>query len=161
MTQNKNFWAGLALGLIGLVIIFIAIPYGVDEPKKIKFVALSPAYYPRIVAIAMTLLGGVIMLRAVIRPIDSSAEAERPDAMTRICIVFVLLAIYASSITYLGFILGSVIALFAFMFHAGERRIWLMMLLAIAIPFGLFLFFQKIAGIPIPTGVLAPLLNGV
>jgi|TARA_B110000211_G_scaffold222210_1_gene270652 hypothetical protein len=161
MTQNKNFWAGLALGLIGLVVIFIAIPFGVDEPKKIKFAALSPAYYPRIVAIAMTFLGGVITLRAVMRPINSNTETERPDAMARISIVFVILAIYALSITYLGFVLAPVIALFAFMFHAGERRIWVMAFIAIAVPFGLFLFFQKIAGIPIPTGVLAPLLNGV
>ena len=161
MTQNKNFWAGLALGLVGLAIIFIAIPFGVDEPKKIKFAALSPAYYPQIVAIAMTFLGGVITLRAVMRPIKSNTETERPDAMVRISIVFVILAIYALSITYLGLVLAPVIALFAFMFHAGERRIWVMAFIAIAVPFGLFLFFQKIAGIPIPTGVLAPLLKGV
>jgi|TARA_B110000046_G_C13017959_1_gene409723 putative tricarboxylic transport membrane protein len=161
MTATKNLWAGLILGLIGLSIVFIAIPYGVDEPKKIKFAALSPAYYPRIVAIVMTILGLVIAMRAVTRPIKSNAEADRPDATARICIVFCLLIFYALSINFLGFVLASAIALFAFMFHAGERRVWLMALLATAIPFGLFLFFQKIAGIPIPTGVLAPLLNRI
>jgi len=48
MKSNRkvDLMAGLLFTCIAALIIWVAIPYGIQEPKKVKFAALSPSYYP-------------------------------------------------------------------------------------------------------------------
>lgn len=163
LVTKKNFWAGLCLLTLGLLVVFVLIPAGVNEPKKVKFAALSPSYYPRIVALCMCVIGFVVTVRAMISGEEKVTDAEdvRPDGMIRIVSVFAVLALMAGLLTYLGFILTSALALLVTIWFAGERRIWFIVLLAISIPLVLHFFFLKVAGIPIPLGILHPFLAGV
>ena len=162
MTLTKNFWTGLFLAGIGLFLVFVLIPNGIVEPRKVKYVALSPSYYPRIVSIVLILLGGAIAIRGFLErsvaPVND--DGVRPDATWRIVAVFALLIAYALLIETLGFVLLSVLALAAFTFLAGERRLWLIATSSILLPFVLYFFFVKVANIPIPSGILEPLLVG-
>ena len=91
--HRKSFWAGMVMLLLGLAVVLLLIPFGVDEPKRVKYAALSPSYYPRIVAICLGLLGLVITVRSYLaaQP-ETRAEGEnRPDAFQRIATVFALL----------------------------------------------------------------------
>ena len=49
--MNRNFVSGLIMLAIGVSLVFILIPMGIDTPKKVRYAALSPNYYPYIVAI--------------------------------------------------------------------------------------------------------------
>lgn len=159
---NKHVWAGLLLGAIGLVFILILIPHGVVEPRKVKYAALSPSYYPRIVAIALLGLGMLVAVRGFLehRQADEPDAMARPDAGVRIAAVFCLLGLYAVLIGTVGFVLMSALVLAALTFLAGERRLWLIAANAVVLPFVLYFFFVEIANIPIPAGVLEPLLVG-
>lgn len=164
MTARKDLWSGLFLTGVGLLVVLVLIPNGVDEPRKVKYAALSPSYYPRIVAIALTLLGAVVTVRAVLggrsRPSVEDAD-RRPDAARRTAIFLGILALYAASVAWLGFIVASTLALIASLRLAGERRFGLTVLMAVALPLILYFFFLKIARVPMPLGVLQPLLQGV
>ncbi len=159
MLNLRDLWAGIAFLAIGLVLIFILIPTGVAEPKKVPFAVLSPSYYPRLVAIAMAVLGAVIAVRGV-RHASDGVRFAAPDgvAALKVCAVFVILFSTAYALPTAGFVLGGAVALAALMLLAGERRPLIVGLNAILLPLVLYLFFTKLANIPIPGGVLDPYL---
>ena len=163
LMHSKNFWAGMVMLGLGLAVILLLIPLGVDEPRRVKYAALSPSYYPRIIAICLSILGLVIAARSVLAPpTDAAEEVEnRPDAIQRITVVFCLLLAMALVLTTLGFIMTTALALGAAIWFAGERNYSLIIGMGIIVPLALHFFFLKVAGIPIPLGVLHPLLAGV
>lgn len=161
--MKQNLWSGVAMATIGLLFVFVLIPYGVVEPKKVKYAALSPSYYPRFVAIALVLLGVAVTVRSVImkQAVVQSDDVAHPHAFRRILIMFAILAVYAVSIPWLGFIVASTLVLLSTFYLAGERR-WLLIIgLAVVLPLALYFFFLKVASVPIPLGILAPILSGV
>lgn len=159
---NRNVWAGLLLSAVGILFILVLIPHGVVEPRKVKYAALSPSYYPRIVAIALCVLGLLVAIRGFLDHRESHERdaLARPDAEVRIAAVFCVLGLYALSIGTVGFVLMSALVLAVLTFLAGERRLWLIAANAVVLPFALYFFFVEIANIPIPAGVLKPLLVG-
>ena len=128
-----------------------------------KYAALSPSYYPRIVAICLSILGLVVTVRSALAGSANEAEdaENRPDALMRIAVVFGILLAMALALTTLGFIVTTTLALGVAIWFAGERNYVMIAAMAIIIPLALYFFFLKVAGIPIPLGVLHPLLAGV
>lgn len=166
--MKKDAWAGVILVGTALLVLLVLIPQGVVEPKKIKYAALSPSYYPRIVAMVLCGLGAVIALRSFwagrsvnSQELQAVAPDRHPAAARRITIVFGLLLFYALAVSYLGFIVSSIVILLATFWLAGERRLQLILPLSVLLPFALYFFFLKVAAVPIPTGVLAPWLEGI
>ncbi len=159
MLKRMDFWAGLVFLMFGLLVLLVLIPIGVDEPKKVPFVVLSPSYYPRIIAIAMTIVGLAVTARAVTTASnDRNLKMPRIDAVIKVVIVFAVLAVLSVILPSTGFVLGSFLALTALLLLAGERNPITIGLVAILLPIGLYLFFTKLANIPIPGGVLDPIL---
>ena len=58
----------------------------------------------------------------------------------------------------LGFVLTTAIGLAVLMLLAGEYRVYVVLPAAILVPLGLHVFFTKAASVPIPMGILEPLL---
>ena len=76
-----NLWAGLLMAGFGTLVVFVLIPYGVAEPKRINFAALSPSYYPRFVAYALIILGTAVAIRSFLSPDQNTKPSDdiRPD----------------------------------------------------------------------------------
>ncbi|MDE0520996.1 MAG: tripartite tricarboxylate transporter TctB family protein [Boseongicola sp.] len=159
---TRDVIAGALIVAIGLVFAFILIPIGVDEPRRVKYAALSPAYYPRIVAIILVVIGAAVVARAVLRPTKTGTDSEaHPAAALRLLGISAILVAFATLLTPLGFIVASTLALFAAIRLGGEQRIHVNAAISIILPVLLHFFFLKVARIPIPLGVLKPVLEGV
>ena len=63
--MNKHFFSGVFMLSVGLLLLLFLIPYGIDTPKKIRFAALSPTYYPQIVAVILSVIGAAIIVKTV------------------------------------------------------------------------------------------------
>lgn len=161
--RNRNLISAVLMLALGACIIWILIPIGVAEPKKVKYAALSPSYYPRIVAIVLMALGAGVLLRAITVKIANAGDAtnRHPQAAQRTFGFFFILLLFAMSLKWLGFIVASSIAMFLALLLGGERRIALTIPLAILLPLLLYFFFLKVARIPIPLGILEPWLAGI
>lgn len=161
--SKQNVLAGGLMLVTGLLIVFVLIPMGVVEPRKVKFAALSPSYYPRIVAVCLSVLGAAIIMKEFLqRSVTDDPELDRhPNAFGRTVLFFGVLVFLALTVAKLGFILACAVSLFVAMLLAGERRLWLMALIAILLPLFLHFFFLKVAGVPIPAGVLTSFLKGI
>jgi hypothetical protein len=159
----RSVLAGTLMLAIGLLVIFVLVPVGVVEPRTVKFAALSPSFYPRIVAICLCVLGGAVLVNALIkRPVDDTAEpVAHPNGIVRTLAFFAILIFLALTVEKLGFVLAGAIAILTSMTLAGERRWWLVLVVAIVLPLLLHFFFLKVASVPIPAGVLAPYLQGL
>ncbi len=162
LLRNRDFWSGLVFLLFGVVLIVFLIPSGVVEPKRIKFAVLSPSYYPRIIAIAMSIIGLAICIGSL-RGTDDDFVTSSIDlnAMGKVVTVFIVLFATAYALPHAGFVLASAVALVVLMALAGERNPFIVVGVAIILPIVLYLFFTKLASVPIPGGILDPLLQRI
>ena len=162
MQQHKNLISGFMMLVFGACVTWVLIPTGVVEPKSVKYAALSPSYYPRIVAIALMLLGGGIMLRALLQPAAAVNDNDRhQDALKRTLGFLAIMIVLALTLNWLGFVVASTLALCLALVLGGERRLLIIAPLAILFPLALYFFFLKVARIPIPLGILEPWLAGI
>lgn len=171
----RNVLSGMLFVGVAAMLLFFLIPYGVDAPRKVKFVALHPAYYPRLVTYCLMILGVLVLIAGMRRLwTDGSAKQTKvvdqsglvtDDANTNSATQFYMLLPIACvcaavffALPHLGFPLTTGIALMVLMPLAGEKRWWLVTLIAILLPMLLYLFFTKVANIPIPGGLIDPWL---
>lgn len=162
MTSYRDLISAILMLAFAALVIWVLIPVGVVEPKKVKFAALSPSYYPRIVAIALLLLGAGVFLRSLLTKTVVITQTDRhPNAPTRTICFLLILLLLALTLNWLGFIVASSIAMLLALWLGGERRLWLTLPLSVFLPLFLYFFFLKVARIPIPLGVLEPWLAGV
>lgn len=159
-----NLIAGPLMLGFGLLGVFVIIPNGIDEPGGVQFAALSPSYFPRIVCYMLAAFGALVIVRTLLaKPASSQTDADAaPDErviMRTVTVFAVLLALYVA-LEPLGFPLTGCLALLVLMFLADERRLAIMLPIAVGIPAGLYLFFVKAANVPIPSGILEPYLVG-
>ncbi len=159
--QDVGMLAGLFYLIGGLFVVFILIPIGIDEPGNVELSALAPAYWPRIICLALAALGAAMLIRGWLN--RSSSDEEAASLFSGIIwwrsglVIAGTFALY-SSLDYLGLVLAGAIALVLLMLLAGERRPVLIACISVGVPVALYIFFTKAAGIPIPSGILEPLL---
>ena len=162
--MNKHFFSGVFMVAVGLLLLLFLIPFGIDSPKKIRFAALSPTYYPQIVALILSVIGVAIIFKNrqpfITKETDELDEVH-PNAKMRIGVFLALLAVYSLSLEFLGFVLSGVIALAASLILAGERRAFIIIAMSLLLPISLFLFFYKVAYVPVPNGLLAPFIRWI
>lgn len=162
-SRKLDITAGLFFIAIAALVAWVAIPYGVQEPKKVKFLALSPSYYPRLVSYCLLGFGIMLLLtRLVSKQIDESDSdsAFRSNWVTILLYIIATLGVWYASLEYLGFVLSSALALFVLLLLAGERNKIALVVIPLILPLLLHGFFNKVANIPIPAGVLRTLIGG-
>ncbi|MBX2839022.1 MAG: tripartite tricarboxylate transporter TctB family protein [Gammaproteobacteria bacterium] len=162
-TRKLDLFAGLFFICIAAIIIWVAIPYGIQEPKKVKFAALSPSYYPRLVGISLLLFGTILLATRWLSNADSEQGAQenlRDNWLVVLIGLVATLVAYYIALEPLGFVLASAIAVFVLLLIAGERSIVALFAISLLLPITLHLFFTHIANIPIPSGVLRPIIGG-
>lgn len=161
LLKSRDFLSGLLILLIGVFLMFVLIPVGVDEPAGIEVAALSPAFYPRLVAVVMIILGLSISIKSALGQSGVALAAPTMANALKVGIVFIVLFITAYSIGDAGLVLPTVLALAILMVLAGERNPVTIILSAVLVPTLLYLFFTKLANIPIPAGPLDSFLMGI
>ncbi|MGI9387533.1 MAG: tripartite tricarboxylate transporter TctB family protein [Methyloligellaceae bacterium] len=163
---RQNVAAGGLYLILGLFVVFVLIPIGVDEPSNVQYPPLAPAYWPRIICVGLAVLGAAILARSFVQmrketgAVSASGATVSDRTPWRSLLVIGLgFALYAILET-LGFVLATAIALVVLMVVADERRPHIVLPVAVGVPFALYFFFTKAANIPIPSGILEPILVG-
>lgn len=162
MFKDRNgLLAGVAFLLLGLISLMILIPYGIDVPSNVRLAVLSPSYYPRLVSIALAIIGAAVIARAA----GTGASDERAylsiAAMAKALIVILVLLGSAFALPHAGFVVTCTGALATLMLIGGERRPWLIASVSLALPMLLHFFFTKVANVPIPEGILRHVWGGI
>ena len=152
---------GLGVLVLGLVIYFVLIPIGIDSPDEVDPITTAPYFWPRIVAAIITLMGAAAILRPKPGKLEED-EGAPPSTPWRVRIprlALVLLALFGFyfGIETFGMVVPGVLLTLILMRFAGETRWPLTLTISTLVPVLLYLFFVKVANIPIPLGVFDPM----
>lgn len=161
---SPNAMAGAAYLALGLLMVFVLIPIGVDEPANVEFAVLAPAYWPRVICLVLAALGTGMLIRLWLNTRSGEGESDEGASpfkgllLWRVGVVIVGTFVLYALLEPLGFVLAGALALALLLLFAGERRPLHVALISIGVPMLLYLFFTKAASIPIPAGLLEPIL---
>lgn len=161
--KRRDVAAALAFLGLGLGAVFYLIPQGVTVPSTVRNAALSPDFWPRLIAYGAIAASIFLLIESLTLrqpPIDTEDPGETaqyqletwPGLLRAAALIVALFVFYVSLVT-LGVVAPSVVVLFAMMLFFGERKLWLVALLSFLVPVLLYLFFRHVASVPIPLGI--------
>ena len=151
---------GVGVVLLGLLIFAVLIPFGIDQPGNVEHTALAPDFWPRIIAAAMMVMGGLLAIRPVPEEEDADGGEDAGPWLRRLpglAVVLGALFGFYVLIPWLGMVVPGMALILGLMVLAGERRWPLAVAVAAGVPLLLYAFFVHVAGIPIPLGVFETL----
>jgi putative tricarboxylic transport membrane protein len=164
--RRKDIFLGCSLAMICFIVLMVVIPRSVAVPSTIKITSLRPDFWPSLLCALLIFLGLLVVVLALARPpgvsqLESGTEEGADNSHTnglrellRQLLVVGALLLYYFLLDPLGIVIASVLALFSFAWFYGEKNVKVLAPLSIAMPVLLYLFFTKIAHIPLPTGSL-------
>lgn len=147
----------VALALVGILVL---IPMGIIMPGGIDIAALSPSFWPKIVLIGLAIAGVIILFQGFF-PSANDADDEEfseftlpwPIVLLKLIISITVLFSYYFAIEYFGIVVSSIATLVALMLLGGEKRMTILLPVAIALPVLLYFFFTYVANVPLPLGM--------
>ena len=180
MTRERL--TGIGVLVLGLLVFFVLIPRGVDQPGNVEHAALAPDFWPRIIAVVIALMGLLLAIKPA-REDDgekgvgeggegngageSSGAGEGsgggeavvrwPQRLPGLAVTLGALFVFYFLIPFLGMVASGAALIFGLMVYAGERRWPRGAAIAVGVPVALYLFFVYVASIPIPLGVFESL----
>ena len=155
---KKDILAASVFVFFGLLLIFLLIPRGVVEPGNVELAILSPSYCPKIVSYILILIGLGIFIKNFPNGFFEESEKIEKKYLFRILIIFITILTIVFFLPTFGIPLTSGIALLFLLMLGGERRPIIIFLVSTLVPLLIYLFFTKVAQIPIPNGLLESLL---
>tara|TARA_B110000902_G_scaffold11338_1_gene13655 strand:- start:192 stop:686 length:495 start_codon:yes stop_codon:yes gene_type:complete len=155
---KKDILAASVFVFFGLLLILLLIPRGVVEPGNVELAILSPSYYPKIISYILILIGLGIFIKNFPNGFFEESEKIEKKYLFRILIIFITILTIVFFLPTFGIPLTSGIALLFLLLLGGERRPIIIFLVSTLVPLLIYLFFTKVAQIPIPNGLLESLL---
>ena len=150
---RRDLYFGLVILLFSLVLTFWLIPSFIADYSTGEQ-GLSPRFFPYLVALTMVLLSLILIFKALRPAADQTKkEKSRPvDRSTGICIGIFLT--YQQAISIIGLIPASFLALIGLMILYGFRNWIIIGIFSAALITVLSFFFEKVAQVPLPRGLL-------
>ncbi|WP_185961307.1 tripartite tricarboxylate transporter TctB family protein [Telmatospirillum sp. J64-1] len=152
---NTDLWVGVGVSLFAVALLVYVIPQAVVVPRSVRYIVLSPDFWPEILAYALLLLGVLMTLKGIFFTAPDG-QAEGPSLFSagslRVLGIGGVFAGYYLLIPVLGMVWASVLAYGALAAIFRSRHRLAALLVAILLPLILYAFFTHIAGVPIPQG---------
>jgi hypothetical protein len=150
--RNRNVVAALVLIALGVIYGYLT----AGLPKRSLPDTPDPSFFPWIITASLLALSVALLVQGLRGPrsVPNLAGGLRAPA-----VFLTLFAVYVAALPFTGFVIASVPFFAGLMWLYGERRRGLIGVVSIALPLILVLVFRHGLQIPLPTGVLAPLLG--
>ncbi len=149
--NKKDLFFSLFINFFALLLIFWLIPRHVS-PHATALHGLTPQVFPYLVAGLLGVLGFVLTIKIIKKPhkkFDNNIEYKiNKDAI--FCVL--LFGVYMFLIFYVGMLISSLMFLIVFMFFFGSQQWGKVTIISVFMIFILFIFFEKLALVPIPRG---------
>ena len=155
---KRDLLIGLGTMMLGLLGLTVLIPNWIVVPQSIDTLALSPAFWPRIVMGMLMVTGLAVTAQALLAMRKPTQTAERDNTRSithwgKLLCAIALMFTYYHLIGWLGILLSSILVLIGLMLLGNERRYWLVGLVSVLLPTLLYYFFRDIANVVLPDGI--------
>lgn len=155
---KQDTFSAVIFIFFGFFLVTFLIPIGIIEPDNIEFSVLSPSYYPRLISYILVLIGVGILIKNFTTGFFENTILIENKYLVRMIIILALILFIIFTLPTLGIPVVSVFSILFLMLLGGERRVIIILSVSILAPLFIYLFFTKIAQIPIPNGLLERLL---
>lgn len=166
MNEVKNdLYLGLFLTVLFAIVVWGLIPFGIDTPQSHDPGQLPPAAYPTWISVTGLCASLLITFNALVRLLKktnlANSEKQKPFTVAEYFapfFAFLSLFIFYFFINEIGMLLGAFVLYAVFAILCGERKWTRLLIVDSILVVVMYLFFVKIATVPIPLGVLANIL---
>lgn len=154
-THRGDIIAALLCLSGGLAGYFFAVPTAVHVPSKFAGTVNSPAFLPNALFILLAALSVVYLTQSLAAYLRGADEGRSRLSDWGLAGGTALICIgYIGAIHLIGMTLASALCVAATIYYFGERRPWLIGIIAVILPVLLWYFFVKVAHILFPTPLL-------
>jgi putative tricarboxylic transport membrane protein len=150
---------GIGTAVVAALFGAIVIPAGIVNPASVKHVALLPSFLPYVLTALIGALGLVIALQAMLGagPPKRAPEEEfqlRSGWPAVLAVLVGCAAAYYLLPESAGLLMVSIAVTGVLMVLGGERRPIILLGAAVLLPTAVYLFFSRVAQVPLPAGIL-------
>lgn len=142
-----------------LFFLAVSIAYGLYAFKiPLTLLAQQETFNARTMPFALSVLGTLLSLMIIILPASEELKEETIKTLfsgmdwRRAWLFIAMMVVYAFAMTWLGFIIASILYLTSGFYILGERRIKVLLLASIPLVVGIWLLMSKILGMYIAPG---------
>lgn len=152
MRINKGLITAIGCLVVSLVFLYCSRTY---PNLDADFMVVSAAMIPTIFSVIAVVMSVLLLVKAIVKPefTEPLTELQKRGLIRGLlaiadCLVYVLL------FKPLGYILSSMLAVFAMMLIFGNRKWWLMVLISVVLPILLYFAFHGLLQTNLPVGIL-------
>jgi hypothetical protein len=162
MLKNLDFKIGLFFLILALFFGLLIVPTIGEDWRKtvgadVEFFTVGPRFFPYLSAGIMALLSTLLMIGSVIRFKSGDQGTHSPIRKEQLKPVLVFMGIgtvYILSLSFLGVLISTPICLIVFFRYFDLKKWGWILLLAVGITALIYVFFEKLMMVPLPTGFL-------
>jgi putative tricarboxylic transport membrane protein len=144
LLRSADAWTGLVLAAVGALGLVGSL--SISAPRGLVGL-IGPRVYPLTVSVLLILLGVVLLVRAVLAGTPARADFGRHST---VAVVIAVLAGFAVLFQVLGFVIAAFVMLAVLYRFLGERRLWLVLLVAAVTALVIYLGFRDGLGVGLP-----------
>jgi hypothetical protein len=161
MQNSRISPLGLVFIGFGAFILFVAIPYAVTSPSNVQKVVLAPTFWPTIIGWIIIGLGAILMAMRFFVPadwfsddVDAGADdgPPLPGGWLRLATAGALMVALVYVTPVLGLVWTAMLCFVALSLLVKSSRPVVSLIVAIALPLALYVFFHHAAGVAVPQG---------
>lgn len=150
LIKNRQVIDGLVVTLLGLWLLVYAVNSFLNARVKAPWI-MSPYLFPMILAGAAILLGLIILIPALVSAGKSGQDDKGPALrLLDVIVVLCLSILYDIIMRYIGFIPATILLLLGMIAFLGERRVKVLVPIAVLTPVILTLIFKVGLGVRLP-----------
>lgn len=155
LTKTHDQKSGLVWFVIGLVIVYFSLGYGLGD-----FGSPGPGYISFLMGAIISLLSAIMVIRGVRGKTREPLSTLFRGNWLRVVLTTASLLLYAILLPYIGFIIDSMILIYALMILAGKRNHLTAGLTAVIVSLLCYYVFSVLLQVNLPVGVLGDLVRG-
>jgi putative tricarboxylic transport membrane protein len=151
--RSRDFYLGLIVLAFALTLLIWLTPTFVSSPLAQSHLKVRPSTFPNLISYVLVLLSVFLIYNSPQSSRDATRiEDKRFSWFVVLCIA--LLFTYYVGVRLIGMLPASIVILFVLIRLYGFRSWYLSILIALIVPILLFVFFEKLAQVQIPRGIL-------
>ena len=149
--KNKAFFSGCCLLVFSACLYYLVARF---PDTAAEYRTISPSFFPYVLSTILAVLSVFLMIegwRAPVGPI-LSIRFDNKDTY-RTGALLLILVVFSSLLTTLGFIIDAFLFMFLIQLVLGERRFIVLAIVSLVVSLGMYFIFAGLFKVPLPMGI--------
>lgn len=160
---KKEIIFSLFIIIFSIVMVTVIIPIEVEVPEELESSYLSPAWAPSVYAVLLGILGAAYLVFAIIdrqlhlinyKNKDTEKTEDKKSDILISLKLWTSLFIFVLLFKYIGILLSSILFMLFITFYCGKGSKKIALILSIVFPVIIYLFFNCVADVVLPAGLI-------